>query len=141
MILALSLICFSLCFFPMQSGRLTDGESCMMVIHGYNFVEFSALSIVILIAPLLVPAILYGCWSKQAKELEIILLMIGNSICFIYGVIASRSWLLDIGATIYGKTSPAIILYPMLFILLCFVAIIKNKDDKESANDYWLFEH
>lgn len=36
MILALSLMCFSLCFFPMQSGRFTDGEACMMVINGYN---------------------------------------------------------------------------------------------------------
>jgi hypothetical protein len=120
----------------MQSGRLMDGEFCMMVIHGYNFVEFSALSIVILIAPLLVPVILYGCQSKQAKELEIILLMIGNSICFVHGAVAARLWLLDIGATIYGKTNPAIILYPMLFILLCFEAIIKNKDDKEKANGY-----
>lgn len=94
------------------------------------------MSIVILIAPLLVPVILYGCQSKQAKELEILLLTIGNSICFVYGAVAARLWLFDIGAMIYGKTSPAIILCPILFILLCFEAIIKNKDGKERANDY-----
>lgn len=105
-----------------------------MILKGYNFTEFSAPSIVILIAPLLVLAILYGCQSKHAKELELILLMIGNSICFIHGANVARAWLLDIGATIYGRTSLAIMLYPMIFILLCFVAIIKNADVKEKSN-------
>ena len=134
-ILALSFMCFVLGFFPMQSGEITDGEACTMVIHGYNFMEFSAPSIVILIAPLLVPTILFGCQCKQAKELELILLVIVNSICFLHGANAARGWLLDIGATIYGNPTPAIILYPMIFILLCFAAIIKNKDNRSNSYD------
>lgn len=106
-----------------------------MIIKGYNFMEFSAPSIVILIAPLFVPAILYGCQSRQAKELELILLLIGNSICFAHGANAARAWLLEIDATIYGMTNIALFLYPLAFALLCFIAIIKNITDKEVCNE------
>ena len=102
-----------------------------MILKGYNFVEFSALSIVILIAPLLIPVILYGCQSRQAKELELILLLIGNSICFAHGANAARTWLLEIDATIYGGPNIALLLYPIVFVLLCVVAIIKNNIYKE----------
>ena len=106
-----------------------------MIIKGYNFTEFSVPSVVILIAPLIVLSILYGCQSKQAKELELILLLIGNSICFVHGAKAARTWLLEIDATIYGMTNIALLLYPMAFVLLCFIAIIKNATDKESSNE------
>ena len=119
----------------MQSGRLTEGEAYTAVIEGVGFTEFSAPSIVILIAPLIVLAILYGCQSRQAKELELILLLIGNSICFIHGVNAARTWLLEIDAIIYGMTNIALFLYPLVFIVLCFIAIIKNATDKEDSNE------
>lgn len=106
-----------------------------MILKGYNFVEFSAPSIVILIAPLLIPVILYGCQSRQAKELELILLLIGNSICFVHGANAARAWLLEIDATIYGMTNIALFLYPLAFALLCFITIIKNITDKEVSNE------
>lgn len=131
----LILITLSLCFFPMQSGRITEGEACTMILKGYNFVEFSAPSIVILIAPLLILVILYGCQSRQAKELQLILLLIGNSICFVHGANAARAWLLEIDATIYGMTNIALFLYPLAFALLCFIAIIKNITDKEVSNE------
>ena len=134
-IAALALIMFALCFFPMQSGRITDGEACTVVIEGINFTEFSAPSIVMLIAPFLVLTILYGCQSRQAKELVLILLLIGNNICFVHGANAARTWLLEIDATIYGMTNIALLLYPMAFALLCFIAIIKNTTDKEVSNE------
>ena len=122
---------FVLRFFPMQSGRITEGEACTMIIKGYNFMEFSAPSIVILIAPLLIPAILYGCQSTQTRELEIIFLLIGNSICFVHGSNAARTWLFEIDAAIYGKTNIALFLYPVVFALICFIAIIKNANSNE----------
>ena len=134
-ITALSIITFALCFFPMQSGRITDGEACTMVIEGVNFTEFSASSIVILIAPLIVISILYGSQSRQAKELELIFLLIGNSICFVHGANVARIWLLEIDATIYGMTNIALFLYPIVFIVLCFIAIIKNATGKEDSNE------
>ena len=132
-IVALAIITLALCFFPMQSGRITNGEACTMILKGYNFTEFSAPSIVILIAPLLVPAILYGCQSSGVKELELILLMIGNSICFVHGANAARTWLLEIDAAIYGMTNIALYLYPVAFALLCIVAIVKNTTYKEAS--------
>ena len=132
---ALALITFALCFFPMQSGRITDGEACTMVIEGVNFTEFSAPSIVILFAPLIVLAILYGCQSRQAKELELMILIIGNSICFVHGANAARAWLLEIDAVIYGMTNIALFVYPVAFALLCFIAVIKNTTDMEVSNE------
>ena len=134
-ICAWALITFALCFFPMQSGRLTEGEAYTAVIEGVGFTEFSAPSIVILIAPLIVLAILYGCQSRQAKEVELILLLIGNSICFVHGANAARAWLLEIDAVIYGMTNIALFVYPVAFALLCFIAIIKNTTDKEVSNE------
>ena len=104
-----------------------------MVIEGVNFTEFSAPSIVILFAPLIVLAILYGCQSRQAKEVELILLLIGNSICFVHGANAARAWLLEIDAVIYGMTNIALFVYPVAFALLCIVAIVKNTTDKEAS--------
>lgn len=115
--------------------RLTEGEAYTAVIKGVGFTELSAPSIVILIAPLVVLAILYGCQSKQAKELELILLLIGNSICFVHGANAARTWLLEIDAAIYRMTNIALFLYPVVFIALCFIAIIKNATDKEDSNE------
>ena len=106
-----------------------------MVIEGINFTEFSAPSVLIPIAPLIVFAILYGCQSRQAKEVELILLLIGNSISFVHGAIAARTWLLEIDATIYGMTNIALFVYPVAFALLCFIAVIKNTTDKEVSNE------
>ena len=102
-----------------------------MILKGYNYTDFSAPSIVIFFAPFLVPAILYGCQSRRSKELELILLLLGNSICFVHGANAARSWLIEIGATIYGMPNVAVFLYVVVFSLLCFVAIIKNAMNKE----------
>ena len=106
-----------------------------MVIEGVNFTEFSAPSIVILFAPLIVLAILYGCQSRQAKEVELILLLIGNSICFVHGANVARTWLLEIDAAIYGMTNIALLVYPVAFALLCFIAVIKNTTDMEVSNE------
>ena len=106
-----------------------------MIIKGYNFMEFSAPSILIPIAPLVVLVILYGCQSRQAKELELLLLLIGNTACFAHGANATRAWLLEIDAAIYGMTNIALFVYPVAFILLCFIAIIKNATDKEVSNE------
>ena len=124
-VVALAFIGFALCFFPMMSGRLDDGEACTAVLSGVNFAEFSAVGIVILIAPLLVPVILFGCQSRWAKELELILLLTGNVICFVRGANAARAWLLEIGA-VYEKMNIALLLYPVIFALLCFLAIVGN---------------
>ena len=115
----------------MQSGRIRDGEAYKAVIEGINFIEFSALSVVILIAPFLVPTILYGCQSRQAKELELILLLVGNIICFVHGTNAARNWLLEIEATIYGMANISLFLYPVTFLFQCTIAIIKNKIDNK----------
>ena len=97
-----------------------------MIINGTGLAEFSAPSIVIIIAPLLVPTILYGCQSERVKELEFILLMIGNCICFAHGVNAARTWLLEIDANIIGMVNYGLPLYPLMFVFLCFAAIIQN---------------
>ena len=133
MVIILTLITLTLCFFPIQGGRLTDGEACTMVIRGFNFMEFTPLGITVLIAPLLVPIILYGCQSKGLKELELTLL-IGNCASFINGINITRDWLLEMDASMYGMIKPTMLLYPIAFVLLCGVAIVKNIYDDRIYN-------
>ena len=129
----LALMTFALCFFSVQSGRLTDDvKPHTIIIDGMSLMEFSAPSAIVTIAPFLVLAILYGCQSRQAKELELILLIIGNSICFIHGANAARAWLLEIDAAIYGVSNISLLLYPFMFVLLCFIAILKNATIKDT---------
>lgn len=124
-IIALAVVSVSLCFFPILSAKITEGEAYTCVIRGYNLLEFSAFGIVVLIAPVLVPIILYRCQSKAAKELELMVLLLGNSICYTHSGHNVWRWLNEIGVT-FIEVKAAMVLYPITFITLCIVAIIQN---------------
>lgn len=124
-IIMLSAISTVMCLFPMLSAEITGGEAYTSVIHGYNLLEFSTCGIVSIIAPALVTAILYGCQSKAAKELELIVLAVGNLICYVHSVHNAWMWLFEIGASAF-EVKVALFLYPLIFLMLCIMAIIQN---------------
>ena len=124
-IIALAVLSIALCFFPVLSAEITTGEVYTSVIRGYNLLEFSTFGIVILIAPMLVLTILYGCQSKAAKELELVVLLLGNNVCYIHSIHNAWRWLNEIGAALI-EVKTAMLLYPIVFIVLCISAIIRN---------------
>ena len=127
----LSLISIALCFFPILSAKITTGEVYTSVICGYNLLEFSAVGLVILIAPILVPTIMHGCQTKEIKEISLEILLLGNSICYTHSVHKAWQWLHEIEASLF-EIKATLFLYPIAFAVLCFVAIYKNASAPQS---------
>ena len=128
----LSLISIALCFFPILSAKITTGEAYTSVIYGYNLLEFSPTGIVILIAPILVPMIMFGCQAKATKELILEILLLGNSICYTHSVHKAWQWLHEIEASVF-EIRATLFLYPITFAVLCFLAIYKNSSAPQTA--------
>ena len=104
-----------LCVFPVMSTCLSDGESCDLIVRGFNLVEFSALGSVCLFAPLLVPGILLGSQSRAAQEVEIMCLLLGNILCYSHSFNIARAWLAENGSSLITY-HPNMLWYPAAFI-------------------------
>ena len=113
----------ALCILPLLSTHLSDGESCTMVIRGYNLPALSAWGCIPLLSPALFAAILFSHQSKGAKEAETLLLLTANMVCYTHAFNAARAWLeaLDGSPLTYH---PGILIYPLAFILLLLLTKI-----------------
>ena len=111
---AAGLAAFALCILPLMSVRTGGPESGVLMVRGYNLMEFSALGCVPLFAPLFIPAITLGNQTKAAKETELLILFAANMVCYVHGFNAARIWLDSLGG-------PLLTFYPgMLLIPLAF---------------------
>ena len=116
-----------LCALPIMSTYLSDGESCTMFIRGYNLMEFSAWGSIPLFASLLIPVIIFGYQTKSAKEAELLLLLIGNIVCYVHGFNVSQAWLSSLGGSLL-RYYPGMLLYPCLFIATWVAAWFYNRE-------------
>ena len=121
--ITLSLIALAISFFPFITIYSGGAEGGTLTVRGFNLMEFTALGAVPLLAPLLVPVILYGHQSKAAKERSLILLLLGNMLCYVHGINSAIDWLNTVG-TAPISYHPALIIYPVCFILSLFIAKI-----------------
>lgn len=71
LMVAAAIIDFALCALPLASAYSGGSESYTIVIHGYNLIEFSAWGVIPLLAPLIVPVLLFGHQSKPTQELSL----------------------------------------------------------------------
>ena len=90
---AASLAAFALCILPLMSVRTGGPESGVLVVRGYNLMEFSAWGCVPVLAPLLLPFILYGGQPDAMRRGELLMLAVGNAVCYVHGFNAARAWL------------------------------------------------
>ena len=120
----------SLCMLPVMSVYLNDGEICTLFVRGYNLMEFSAWSCVPLLAPLLIPMVLFGTQTKAAKEIEFLILFIGNMICYVHSVNAARAWLTSLGDTLITYY-PGMFLTPFAFVVIVgYSALFEERKGK-----------
>lgn len=119
----LSLIAFAISFFPFMSAHSGDEESGTLIVRGFNLMEFSALGVIPILAPLVIPVILYGNQSKAAKERGLILLLLGNMLCYVHSFNAAKEWLENVGDSLISYY-PTTIIYPVCFILVLILAKI-----------------
>ena len=127
----LSMISILLCFFPILNTKITTGEAYTSVIRVYNLLEFGAFGIVVLIAPVLVSVITYGCQSEAVKELLLEILWLGNSICYTHSVHNAWNWLAEISDSMI-RIRATLLLYPVVFVVLCLAAIIKIRKSESN---------
>lgn len=113
----LSLIALAISFFPFLTEYSGGEESCTLIIRGFNLMEFSALGVIPILAPLLIPVILYGNQGKAAKERTLILLLLGNMLCYVHSFNAAKAWLENVGDSLISYY-PTTIIYPVCFILV-----------------------
>ena len=103
------------CALPIMSAHSGGTESCILIIRGFNLMEFSSWGSVCLFAPLLVPGILFGSQSQMAQELEIMCLLLGNIVCYSHSFNAARTWLAENSTSLFTY-HPNTLWYPAAFV-------------------------
>lgn len=122
----LSIACISVSIMhilPVMSTYLSDGESCTLMIRGYNLMEFSALAVIPMIAPLFIIVILLGYQSKSAQEIELLFLTAVNMICYVHGVNAAKDWLYSLDGSLL-EYYPGMLLLPLAFCLVVGCSVL-----------------
>ena len=110
-----SIAAATVCVLPIMSAYFDGTESCDLIVRGFNLMEFSAWGGVCLLAPLLIPGILFGSQPRAAQEIEIMCLLSGNIVCYAQSFNTARMWLEEHGASLITY-HPNALWYPMTFI-------------------------
>ncbi len=120
-LLLMSAAVTALCVLPIMSAHSGGTESCDLIVRGYNLMEFSALGIVPVIAPLLIVLLAESRRRKDLQEIHLIWLLCGNLVCYVQAVNAAKDWLYSVcdSRIIYH---PALLIYPFLFVGLSIYA-------------------
>ena len=122
----LTVVCISVSIMhilPVMSTYLSDGESCTLMVRGYNLMEFNALAVIPMIAPLFIIVILLGHQSKSAQEIELLFLTAANLICYIHGVNAAKDWLYSLDGSLL-EYYPGMMLLPVTFCTLIMLTFL-----------------
>lgn len=114
LIVAAAVIAFALCALPLVSADSGETERYTIVVHGYNLIEFSALGVVSLLAPLIVPALLFGHQRKAVQELSLVVLFVGSMVCYVHSLRAANEWL-SVASDSLHTIHPGVLLMPLGF--------------------------
>ena len=108
---------------PVMSVYSGGSERCVLMVRGYNLVEFSSLGIVSVTALLIAAGIFFSCQSKSAKYAELLFLLVMNLLCYAESSKAARVWLESIGNTSVTYHI-GVILIPLVSSILMAVTMI-----------------
>lgn len=103
---------------PIMSAYSGGSESGMLMVRGFNLVEFSPWGILPVSSIILVLGILFSCQSKGAKNAELLLLLAVNLVCYAQSFKAARVWFESIAA------SPIVCHFGMIMFPLGSAALI-----------------
>ena len=122
---------FVLAVLPLTSVEAGNGETCTLIIHGYNLMEFSPWGVVPLMAPILVLLILFGKQSKSAKEAELLLLLVASVVCYVHSFQLSTEWLRSVGTSIVTRYL-TIGVHPMSIIGVIMLGLTWDTEEENS---------
>lgn len=122
LMVAAAIIAFALCVLPLTSVYSGGSESYTIVIHGYNLIEFSAWGMIPLLAPLIIPVLLFGHQQKAVQELFLMVLFMGSMVCYIQSLNAANEWL-GVASDSLHTLHPGVLLMPLGFAVEIFLAM------------------
>lgn len=111
---------------PIMSVSCLDGEACELMVRGYNLMEFSAWGTIPIFTAVFVLAILFSCQSKDAKQVELILLLVANCVCYVTSIMAARAWLEGVSSS-FIFTHFGMITFPFGTMALLLSAMVFSK--------------
>ena len=89
----LSLAFVALNALPIFSAHCGGSESCTLIVRGYNLLEFSFLAALPVFTVVIILGILFSFQKKSAKNVELLLLLLANVVCYLESMKATRAWL------------------------------------------------
>ena len=120
---------------PILSIHCGGSESCTLMIRGYNLVEFSSWAAIPVFSPVLVLSILFSLQKKSTKNMEFVILLAANAVCYIESLRAARTWL-DSIANGPINCHPGMLSFPIGTIMIVFYAMLYLNDFKVFKNIY-----
>ena len=121
----LSLAFVALNALPIFSAHCGGSESCTLMVRGYNLLEFSFWAVLPVFTVVIILGILFSFQKKSAKNVELLLLLIANAVCYLESMKAARVWLDGIsnapinchfGMIAFPLGTMVIIFYAILFV-------------------------
>jgi len=85
------------------------------IVRSCNLIEFSPWGVLPLMAPLLVPCILFGRQSQTVKEAEVLILLTAGMISYVHCFSLAADFLREIGASMLTRY-PGAVLYPVSLV-------------------------
>jgi hypothetical protein len=121
----LSLAFVALNALPIFSAHCGGSESCTLMVRGYNLLEFSSWAALPVFTVVIILGILFSFQKKSAKNVELLLLLVANAVCYLESMKAARAWLEGIsnapvnchfGMIAYPLGTMTVIFYAILYV-------------------------
>lgn len=114
---------------PILSAHCEGSESCTLMVRGYNLLEFSSWAAVPVFSVIIILAILFSLQKKSAKNVELILLLVANAVCYVESLRVARAWLDGISNAPINCHF-GMIAFPVGVVLIVFYAMLFVNDLK-----------
>lgn len=88
-----ALLAMATLFGPIYSTYIAEGESCNMIVKGYNLVEFSPWGSVVLLAPLVLVALTLSKLKPTVKAVGTLALLLLTGVALSGSVVAAHTWI------------------------------------------------
>ncbi len=121
----------ALCVLPVMNVYVSEGESGLISVSGYNLMEFSAWACVSVLAPLAVPVVVLGSGSRAAKNAALGLLFMGSTVCYVHSFNAAREWLMSLGGGLVRYYPGAFAMPLGLAVVLALAAALEILSHKK----------
>ena len=118
---------------PILSTHCGSIESCTLMIRGYNLLEFSPWAAIPVFSSVLVLAILLSLQKKSTKNMELVLMLAANTVCYVESLRAARTWLDSVSSGLIN-CHPGMLSFPIGTIMVVFYAMIYLNDFKMFKN-------